>query len=38
MESLVVHIFHRGYFDNRFEKFFICTPVYNMLNLAEDKA
>ena len=37
MESLIVHIFHRSYFDNT-EKLLIFTAVHNGLNLSVDEA
>jgi len=37
IESLIFHIFHRGFFDSR-EKFLVRTAVYNGLNLADDEA
>ena len=37
MESLIIHAFHRGYFDNK-EKLLIHAVVYNELNLDENEA
>ena len=41
MGYLIISTFHRGHFDNRgaFQKVvYICTAVYNGLNLAYDEA
>ena len=38
-ESLIIHIFYRGHFDNRgvFVKLLIPASVYNGLNLTDDE-